>query len=162
MQITANTVVTLRYQILALLPGGLSGKVLDRDDVAYLHGGYDNIFAKVEQALQGLSVGANIRVDLPCADAYGPRQPGLERIIAKSQFPAGVKVGGQLRGMGDDGLPQIFYVMKIKGQEVHLDANHPLAGQDLRFVAQVLDVRAATEAEIAHRHAHGDHGHHHH
>lgn len=161
MKITENCVVTLRYQILALLPNGGVGKVLDHGDVAYLHGGYDNIFAKVEQALQGLSSGQSIRVDLPCADAYGPREPGLERIIAKSQFPAGVKVGGQLRGLGDDGLPQIFYVMKIKGQEVHLDANHPLAGQDLRFVAQVLDVRTATQAEIAHRHAHGDHGHHH-
>lgn len=161
MKIQKNTVVTLRYKIHALLSGNIAGKVLDDGDVAYLHGGYDNIFAKVEQRLEGADVGEFISVDLSVEEGFGPRQPGLQRTIAKGEFPPGVKVGGQLRGMGDDGLPQMFYVMKIKGNVVHLDANHPLAGQPLRFVARVLSVREAQPQEIEHRHAHGDHGHHH-
>jgi FKBP-type peptidyl-prolyl cis-trans isomerase SlyD len=51
--------------------------------------------------------------------------------------------------------------MKIKGDTVHLDGNHPLAGRELRFTIKVTDVRAATAEEISQRHVHGEHGHHH-
>jgi FKBP-type peptidyl-prolyl cis-trans isomerase SlyD len=135
--------------------------VLDKGAVAYLHGGYDNLFPKVEAALDGQTKGYTVSVALPMADAYGPRDESLTRVISKAEFPPGVKVGGQLRGVNDQGQPQIYHVMKIKGPEVHLDGNHPLAGKDLNFSAKVLDVRAATTEEIAHRHVHGAHGHHH-
>jgi len=72
-----------------------------------------------------------------------------------------VKVGGQLQGVGNDGQPAVFNVVKIKGPEVHLDGNHPLAGQALTFSCKVTEVRAASPEEIAHRHVHGAHGHHH-
>jgi len=81
--------------------------------------------------------------------------------IPKSQFPPGVKVGGSLKGVGEDGQEQIFTVMKIKGDNVMLDGNHPFAGKTLRFSLVVTDVRVASEEEIAHRHVHGEHGHHH-
>jgi FKBP-type peptidyl-prolyl cis-trans isomerase SlyD len=55
----------------------------------------------------------------------------------------------------------VFNVVKIKGPEVHLDGNHELAGQALKFRCTVTDVRAATAEEIAHRHVHGTHGHQH-
>ncbi|RYY91689.1 MAG: peptidylprolyl isomerase, partial [Comamonadaceae bacterium] len=83
------------------------------------------------------------------------------RTIPKSEFPPGVKVGGQLEGRNDRGEPQVFTVMKIKGDKVLLDGNHPLAGLDLRFSLKVVEVRAASAEEIAHRHVHGAHGHHH-
>ena len=51
--------------------------------------------------------------------------------------------------------------IKVKGQEVHLDGNHPLAGQALRFSCKVTAVRAASAEEITHRHVHGEHGHQH-
>jgi FKBP-type peptidyl-prolyl cis-trans isomerase SlyD len=51
--------------------------------------------------------------------------------------------------------------MKIKGNTVHLDGNHPLAGEDLTITLKVLDVRAASPEEVQHGHAHGAHGHHH-
>ncbi|MDO9167464.1 peptidylprolyl isomerase, partial [Rhodoferax sp.] len=81
--------------------------------------------------------------------------------IPKTQFPPGVKVGGQLEGRGEDGHAHVFTVMKIKGDKVMLDGNHPLAGKALRFAVTVMEVRAATEEEIAHKHVHGEHGHHH-
>ena len=66
-----------------------------------------------------------------------------------------------VQGRDDKGEPQVFTVMKIKGPEVILDGNHPLAGKALKFSLSVTDVRAATDEEIAHRHVHGAHGHHH-
>ena len=83
------------------------------------------------------------------------------RTISKADFPPGVKVGGQLEGRDDQGQPQVFNVVKIKGPQVILDGNHPLAGKSLKFSLTVTGVRAATEEEIAHRHVHGEHGHHH-
>ncbi len=72
-----------------------------------------------------------------------------------------MKVGGQLQGRGEDGREQAFTVMKIKGDTVHLDGNHPWAGKVLRFGLKVIEVRMASGEEITHRHVHGAHGHHH-
>ncbi len=157
MNITKDTAVTLNYKI----TDPTTGKLLDSGDVAYLHGGYDNLFAKVEAALENRAPGYTTTVDLAVADAFGERDESLVRTIPKSEFPPGVKVGGQLRGVGNDGQPALFNVVKIKGPEVHLDGNHPLAGHALRFACKVTEVRAATPEEIAHRHVHGGHGHHH-
>lgn len=139
------------------------GGVLDdgRRPVAYLHGGYDNLFPKLEAALEGQPVGQQVRVHLTVDDAFGPRDESLVRTIPKSEFPPGVKVGGVLRGTGDDGAEHDFHVMKIKGPVVHLDGNHPWAGRELQVTAKVLAVRDASPEEIAHRHVHGDGGHHH-
>ncbi len=156
MPITKDTAVTLSYQLITP-----QGKPLDSGQVAYLHGGYENIFPKVEAALEGQDVGFSARIDLAAEDAFGARDESLVRTIPKSEFPPGVKVGGQLQGEGADGQPQVYNVVKIKGPEVHLDGNHPLAGQALRFSCKVTGVRAASAEEIAHRHVHGAHGHHH-
>ena len=161
MNITQDTAVTLNYKIHELLKGGIAGSLQDKGDVAYLHGGYDNIFAKVEAALEGKAVGDTLTVDLDVEDAFGARDESLLRTIPKGEFPAGVKVGGQLRGTNDLGQPQIYNVVKIKGPVVHLDGNHPLAGKALRFSCKVTEVRAAQPVEIEHRHVHGGHGHHH-
>ncbi|BFO57883.1 MULTISPECIES: FKBP-type peptidyl-prolyl cis-trans isomerase [Comamonadaceae] len=156
MNISKDTAVTLSYKITSP-----EGKPLDSGHVAYLHGGYENLFPKVEAALDGQAPGFVTTVELAVADAFGERDESLVRTIPKTEFPPGVKVGGQLRGVGDDGQPQLFNVVKIKGPVVHLDGNHPLAGQALRFSCKVTEVRPATADEVAHRHVHGGHGHHH-
>ncbi len=156
MNITKDTAVTLAYTVTSP-----QGKPLDAGRLAYLHGGYENIFPKVEAALDGQAAGFATTLDLSAEDAFGARDEALVRTIPKSEFPPGVKVGGQLQGAGDDGQPQVFHVVKIKGPEVHLDGNHPLAGQALRFACKVVAVRAASAEEITHRHVHGEHGHHH-
>ena len=68
MNITKDTAVTINYKITDKL-----GKLLDKGDVAYLHGGYDNIFSKVEAALDGKAVGDTLTVDLAVEDAFGAR-----------------------------------------------------------------------------------------
>ena len=158
MKISQDCAVTLHYQVATP-----QGKVLEqsKEPIAYLHGGYGNIFPKVEEALIGQEAGYRVTLDLSVTDAFGERDESLLQTIPKTQFPPGVKVGGQLEGHDANGHARAFTVVKIKGDKVILDANHPLAGQALRFSAQVLDVRAASEEEVAHRHVHGAHGHQH-
>ena len=156
MHITQDTAVTIKYQVTTP-----AGKPLDSGHLAYLHGGYESIFPKVEAALNDQAVGFAVTLNLSAEEAFGERDESLVRVIPKADFPPGVKVGGQLQGAGDDGQPRVFNVVKIKGPEVHLDGNHELAGQALQFRCTVLAVRPATAEEIAHRHVHGAHGHQH-
>ncbi|QEA12857.1 FKBP-type peptidyl-prolyl cis-trans isomerase [Comamonas flocculans] len=157
MQITKDSAVTLQYK----LTDPRTGQTLDNGHTAYLHGGHEGIFPKVEQALEGQGVGHASAIELAIEEAFGPRDEALVLTIPRSEFPPGVKVGGHLQRMGDDGQARHYRVVKIKGPEVHLDGNHPLAGKALRFAFKVTEVRAATAEEIAHRHVHGGHGHHH-
>ena len=158
MKIAKDTVVTLQYKV-----AEAGGKLIEqsKEPMVYLHGGYNNTLPKIEEALDGREPGHECSLDLQPADAFGERDPALVRVIPKSEFPPSVKVGGQLEGRTDDGQPHVFHVMKIKGPEVHLDGNHPLAGKALKFVLKVTGVRAASAEEIAHGHVHGEHGHHH-
>lgn len=158
MKIEKNSVVTLRFRV-----SELNGKLLEETGrpVAYLHGGYGNVLAKIEEALEGQTAGYKVTLDLQPKDAFGERDESLVQTIPRSQFPPGVKLGGTLEGRDREGRARVFVVKKIKGQEVFLDGNHPLAGTALRFVVTVLDVRVASDEEIAHGHAHVDGGHDH-
>ncbi|MFD0668158.1 FKBP-type peptidyl-prolyl cis-trans isomerase [Ramlibacter sp. MAHUQ-53] len=158
MKIEKDTVVTMRCRITddkgLLIQDG-------KHPLSYLHGGYDNTFPKIEEALEGRAVGDQLALTLAPADAFGERDESLLRTIPKSDFPPGVKVGGELELPGPDGAPHPFTVTKIKGPQVLLDGNHPLAGRTLKLAITVTEVRAASAEEVAHRHAHGAHGHHH-
>lgn len=158
MKIDKDTAVTLRLTI-----AESNGKVIQsgKTPMAYLHGGYDNLFPKLEAALEGQEAGFKATLDLAPEDAFGVRDEALLRTISKKDFPPGVKVGGELQGYNDAGEEQIFTVVKIKGDQVMLDGNHPLADKSLRVGVEVISVRAATAEEITHRHVHGEHGHHH-
>ena len=158
MNITKDTVVTLSFRAT-----DAQGKLLEdgKTPRSYLHGGYGNTLAGIEQALEGQAAGFQTTVKLAPADAFGERDETLVTTMPKAEFPPGVKVGGQLEGYDDQGRQQVFTVMKIKGDTVMLDGNHPLAGQTLTFQLKVLDVQAASAEEVAHGHAHGAHGHHH-
>jgi FKBP-type peptidyl-prolyl cis-trans isomerase SlyD len=158
MNIAKDTVVSLRYRV-----AEANGRLIEesKEPMVYLHGGYNNTLPKIEQALEGKPAGYECTLDLQPEDAFGQRDESLVRVIPKSEFPPGVKVGGQLQGVTDGGQPHVFHVMKIKGSEVHLDGNHPLAGKQLKFHLRVTDVRMASGEEIQHGHVHGEHGHHH-
>ena len=158
MKIDKDTAVTLRYKV-----ADTQGKLLQesKEPMVYLHGGYGNTFPKIEEALQGREPGYQTTIELQPPDAFGLRDEGLVQTIPKTQFPPGVKVGGQLQTQGEDGHAQVFTVIKIKGDKVMLDGNHPMAGKALRFTVSVVEVRPASAEEIAHGHVHGEHGHHH-
>lgn len=158
MKIDKDTAVTLRFTV-----AESTGKVIEngKTPISYLHGGYDNLLPKIEAALQDQEIGFKATLNLAAEDAFGVRDESLLRTISKKNFPPGVKVGASLQGQNDAGEEKIYTVLKIKGDQVMLDGNHPLAGKTLRVGLQVLDVRAATAEEVAHGHVHGDHGHQH-
>jgi FKBP-type peptidyl-prolyl cis-trans isomerase SlyD len=158
MKIGKDTVVTMHYKVV-----NAQGQLLDKaqEPTSYLHGGYENTLPKIEEALEGQEVGFETTLKLAAADAFGERDETLVQTIAKKDFPPGVKVGGQLRGRTPEGQEHVFTVIKVKGDQVILDGNHPWAGQNLSLSLKVLEVRAASADEVTHRHAHGAHGHHH-
>lgn len=95
MKIAKNSAVTLHYTVRNPL-----GKVLEesKEPMAYLHGGYGNLFPKVEEVLLGQEAGFQATIELSATDAFGERDESLLQTIPKTQFPPGVKVGGQLEG----------------------------------------------------------------
>ena len=157
MKITQNTAVTLRMKVT-----DSQGLVYDdgKQPVAYLHGDYDNLFPKLEAALEGQEAGFQTTLVLATEDTFGERDEALVTSMPKADFPPGIKVGGQIQRPGPDGTPRYYFVTKIKGPTVLLDGNHPLCGKTLRFAITVVDVREASAEEIAHQHVHGEHGHH--
>ncbi|MEK6580262.1 MAG: peptidylprolyl isomerase [Bdellovibrionota bacterium] len=144
------------------------GKVLDRADkdapFSYLHGG-QQIVPGLESALIGLKVGDKKKVVVPPADGYGDVSNELRIEVKRSQFPptAELQQGMQFQANGPEGQGMVFTVSKVEGDTVHIDGNHPLAGETLHFDVEVTAVRDATDEEKEHGHAHGPdgHGHHH-
>ena len=159
MQITMNTVVTMTYEI-----KDADGNILESssEPVTYLHGGYDNIFPKVEEAMHGKKIGDIIELGLEPSDAFGEYDAELVQIEPKSAFPeAELKIGMQFEGDDSSGEVIVYSVTDITDDKVVVDGNHPWAGQKVIFKAEVKDVRLANEEEVGHKHVHGAGGHHH-
>jgi FKBP-type peptidyl-prolyl cis-trans isomerase SlyD len=158
-QIAKDTVVSLTYELLAA-----GGELIEKKDepVSYLHGGHHGIFERVEQALEGKQAGYACRVRLEPDDAFGRYEAALVRVEPRGVFPAGVKVGMQFDGSGEDsGESRVYTVTSVTDEGVTVDGNHPLAGKTLVFSCVVTDVRVARREELAHGHVHGAGGHHH-
>ena len=159
MQIAQDTVVSISYELY-----DADGNLIEKTDepVSYLHGGYDGIFPLVEAALNGKKAGEDCRLSLAPEDAFGEYESDLVRVELKALFPGNVAVGMQFEGGAEDSDDVLLYtVTDIADDKVVVDGNHPLAGQTLDFFCTVTEVRAATDDEIMHGHAHGPHGHHH-
>ena len=161
MKIAKNTVVTVQYK----LSDAQNNLIEDgREPMVYLHGGYENTLPKIEEELDGKDVGYASTIQIEPEDAFGDYDPNLVKVEPRNRLPEPLEVGMQFEGTPDgesDDEAMIFTVTDIAEDKVVLDGNHPLAGMALRFELKVLDVRAATEEEIAHEHVHGAHGHHH-
>ncbi len=158
--VAKDTVVTLTYD-LADSDGGV---IESSATLAYLHGGYDGIFPKVEEALAGKVVGGALSISLEPEDAFGEYDENLIRMEPASVFPANLEVGMQFEGVPpgeDDDRWVIYTVTDIADGQVVVDGNHPLAGERLLFKCTVADIRIATTEETSHGHPHGAHGVHH-
>ena len=157
MRIEAGTVVTLAYEL-----RDAAGEALEDEGarMAYLHGGYGDIFPKVEAALAGQEVGHELNITLEPDDAFGEYYAELLRVEPRDRFPKEVEVGMRFEGVpGDDEEAALIYtVTDVTPEAVVVDGNHPLAGERLWFKCVVQDVRRATPEEIRHVHVHGDLG----
>jgi FKBP-type peptidyl-prolyl cis-trans isomerase SlyD len=112
-------------------------------ELSYLHGGYGEMLAALEQALDGKGAGESVHLQLEPEQAFGEYDPQLLRTQPLGRYGEGVSVGMQIEEHG-----RLYTVTEIAAGSVVLDANHPLAGMALRFSVVILTVRSATKGEM--------------
>jgi FKBP-type peptidyl-prolyl cis-trans isomerase 2 len=91
----------------------------------------------------GMETGETKTFNIPCETAYGSRNDQAVQAVPKSAFPEGFEfnTGGLVEGTGPDGQPFRARILAIKDEEIALDFNHPLAGKDLNFTVELLEVK---------------------
>ena len=101
--------------------------------------------------------GDKFEVTVTCKDAYGERHDEYVQTVPKELLKGveDLNVGTQLRATTDDG-EQTVIVIDVNDKEVTVDGNHPLSGLDLSFDVEIIEVREATEEELAHGHIHAE------
>ncbi|MDH5180224.1 MAG: peptidylprolyl isomerase [Gammaproteobacteria bacterium] len=162
MQIAKHSVVTIDYTL-----RDNDGTVIDTssggEPLVYLHGAM-NIIPGLENALEGKSKGESLSVAVEPAEGYGERNDEMVQSVPKEMFEGvdEIHVGAQYHAASPEGHPIMITVLEVNEDNIVIDGNHPLAGVTLNFDVQIVDIRVATEEELAHGHAHGPGGHHHH
>lgn len=155
MKITNNSVVVMHYAV-SDSEGTLIDSSYDHKPMAIIQGsGY--LIQGLEDALIDHKTGDKFEVTVSAAEAYGDRHDEYVQTVPKEvlQGVEDLTVGTQLRATTDDG-EQTVIVIDVTDDEVTVDGNHPLAGIDLSFDVEILEVREATEEELAHGHIHGE------
>ena len=157
MQIAKHTVASIHYTLT-----DNEGNILDssdgRDPLNYIHG-IGNLITGMEEGLEGKTKGAKLNLKVSPEKGYGVKSDKMIQKVSRDAFgDQEIEVGMQFQT--DRG--EVVTITHIGLDQITVDANHPLAGVELNFKVEVLDVRSATEDEIAHGHVHGPGGHHHH
>lgn len=156
MNVAENKVVSFEYTL-----KNDNGEVLDtsegREPLTFIHG-KGAIIPGLEKALEGKEEGESFSISLKPEEGYGQYDEKLVFDIPKSQFKdmENIQQGMQVQAQMQNGQTQILTVKDIGDADVTLDANHPLAGEELHFDVDVQAVREATEEEIEHGHVHGE------
>ncbi len=139
-----------------------SGRVLDTsagaEPITYLEGG-GQIIEGLDEQLRDAAAGVKRAVTVVAAKAYGEFDATQVQRVKREVLPVEgeLRVGDQFQA-GADRYAPVVTVVAIDGDDVTLDANHPLAGVDLTFDVEIVTVRAATAEELQHGHAHGPGG----
>ncbi|MFQ5760286.1 MAG: peptidylprolyl isomerase [Acidiferrobacterales bacterium] len=161
MQITKHKAVTIDYTLMQE-DGTVIQSTKDKEPLSYIHGA-TTILAALESALEGRSKGETFTVAIPPEQAYGERDESLVDIVPRGQLQTQtedleeIKVGRSFQATTATGK-RVLTVLKIDGDAVTIDANHPLAGTTLVFAIAILDVRDATSNEIADGQVHDQSG----
>lgn len=157
MQLTKDKVAVINYTLT-----DDDGKIIDQSTeggFSYLHGA-NNIIPGLEKELEAKRAGDKLNVTIEPTDAYGERD--LEKIqkIPREMFPPDIDIqpGMSFRGQTGQGQTVLVTITAVESDQVVVDGNHPLAGMRLHFALEVVDVRDATDEEIAHGHLHGPDG----
>lgn len=159
MAIAENKVVKLHYK------GTFSdGTVFDssegREPLSFIFG-QGMVVPGLEKGIEGLNEGDKKTVEVSVDEGYGERMDDAVQDVPKEQFPSDLDIheGQQLVAQGPQG-PIMVTVKEIKDESVLVDFNHPLAGKDLVFDVEVVEVRDASNEELEHGHVHPDEGEH--
>ncbi|MFK8012101.1 MAG: peptidylprolyl isomerase [Marinicellaceae bacterium] len=153
MKIQDKNVVNIKYTLT-----DDDKNVIDKSDdgkFSFLIGS-GNIIPGLENALMDKTVGDTFEVSINPEEAYGAYNDELIHKVPRAQFPPDmeIKEGMQFQGQTADGQMTVVQVKEVKGDDIYVDNNHPLAGVQLNFDVEVTEVREATETEIEHGHVH--------
>ena len=161
MAIGANKVVTLNYK-LSDDQGNVIQITKENEPFIYLSGN-KQILPKLEEAIDSMIIGGKKNIELNSSEAYGDYDEKAVQQVKKDAFPEGsnLEPGMEYMAHSPEGHPVPFVIKEIQDENVTIDFNHPLAGKNLSFDVELVDVRDATKEELEHGHAHGGDGHHH-
>jgi len=113
-------------------------------DHTYLHGGYGEMLAGLERALEGKAPGESVQLQLEPEDAFGEYDADLLRVEPAGRYGKGIAAGMEVE---EDS--RFYTVTDVADGKVVLDGNHPLAGMALRFSCEIVSVRSAKAEEIS-------------
>lgn len=158
MSIEVNKVVTLNYT-LTDEEGNVLDSTKDGNSFSYLTG-KSQIIPKLEEEVSTMIIGGKKNVKIDAANAYGEYDENAQKQVKRSEFPEGaeVKEGNRYVANSPDGKQMPFTINKVEGEDITIDFNHPLAGKNLEFAVELVDIRDATEEELNHGHVHGGDG----
>ena len=161
MAIGQNKVVTMNYT-LRDVQGNIIQTTTNKEPFRFLSGN-QQILPKLEKEIDSMIIGSKKNVKIPAKEAYGEYSEQAIQQVDKNNFPDDVdlQIGMEFVANSPEGQQMPFVVKDIKNEEVTIDFNHPLAGKDLEFDVELVDIRAATVEELQHGHAHGPAGHKH-
>jgi len=171
MTISEDKAVTVNYHLTASKnnePEQLIEQTSNEHPFVFLFG-YGSVLPDFETSLGGKQKGDKFDFKISAKNGYGTYEKDYVVKIDKAAFEIDgkfddtrVKVGQDLEMSDAEGNPLMGKVLTITDTDVEMDFNHPLAGHDLHFIGEVLEVREATQEELDHGHVHGPGGHHHH
>ena len=112
-----------------------------RDPIEFKIGDGD-ILKGVEDAVVGLEPGQSNSVTLPAQDAYGERRDDMIQEIERNVLPGDIEpeVGLQLQAQSPGGNPMLLTITEVEDEKITVDANHPLAGKDLTFDLELVEI----------------------
>ena len=171
MKIEENKVVGITYELKVSQQGSdeapFNAETRDEEDPFYFLFGSSGLPEKFEQLLLGKTEGDKFSFSLEVNEAYGETDDEMIMALPKDQFssengfdPEMLEEGNFLPIMDEEGYSMQAKVVKDMGKDLLLDFNHPLVGFNLHFDGQIIEVREASDVEIAHGHVHGEHGEH--
>jgi len=141
-----NKVVTLKY---ALFETEGNDVLEYREDLSYLHGGYEDLLRGLQDSLEGHQSGEKIEVELSAEKAFGKHLDELVVTGAADQFPPEAQqLWTRLEGKAPDGSIREFVVTHVENGMITVDGNHPYAGKNLKFVVEIIEVRQASATEV--------------
>ena len=149
-----NLVVSMHYTLT-----DNEGNIIDssegQEPLAFLHGA-GNIIPGLEKALVGKVEGDTLKVSIEPEEGYGVVDETLIQTVDKGVFQGveTVEVGMGFESQAPDGAVHHIVVKAVEGDNVTIDANHPLAGVALNFDVEIVEIRIPSEEETSHGHAH--------
>jgi len=167
MKIEKDHVVAISYTLKEAGSDTVIEKVEANDPFVFLFGA-GSLLEKFEENLNGKAIGDKFDFTLNAADAYGVLEADAIVDVPIEVFMNEGKVmediiipGRQVRLVDQNGNPLTGIVLERGLDKVKIDFNHPMAGKNLHFSGEVIEIRPATAEELDHGHVHGPGGHHH-